>query len=122
MTGIKAILFITSCVISYSNADTQKESILNDNKNRAGIYCWTHLESGKKYVGSSVDLYRRFTQYYNIKYITRTSKSSLICRALLKHGYSSFSLDILEVCDTSVLIQREQYYIDFFKPPLLRLA
>lgn len=114
--------FTFSCALpkasdsSYSNADTQKESILNDNKNKAGIYCWTHIESGKKYVGSSVDLYRRFTQYYNIKYIIRTSKSSYICRALLKYGYSRFSLDILEYCDTSILIQREQYYIDLLKP------
>ena len=87
-----------------------------DNKNKAGIYCWTHIKSGKKYVGSSVDLYRRFTQYYNIKYIVRASKSSLICRALLKYGYSSFSLDILEICDISVIIQREQYYIDHLNP------
>ena len=63
-----------------------------------------------------MDLYRRFTQYYNIKYIIRTSKSSYICRALLKYGYSKFSLDILELCDTSILIQREQYYIDLLKP------
>lgn len=63
-----------------------------------------------------MDLYRRFTQYYNIKYITRASQSSLICRALLKYGYSGFSLDILEICDISVLIQREQFYIDLLKP------
>lgn len=114
MTGI----ILQSClpVLSYTNADTQKESILDNNKSKAGVYCWTHIESGKKYVGSSVDLYRRFMQYYNIKYITRASKSSLICRALLKYGYSSFHLDILEYCDPSVIIEREQYYIDLLKP------
>ena len=115
MTGIATnSLYLSSysCAYSYSNADTQKESILNDNKKKSGIYAWVHIESGKKYVGSSVDLYRRFTQYFNVKYLTRTSKSSYICRALLKDGYSKFSLDILELCDTSILIQREQYYID----------
>lgn len=117
MTGIKHVLFILPySELSYSNSDTQKESILNDNKNKSGIYCWTHIESGKKYVGSSVDLYRRFTQYYNIKYITRASKSSAICRALLKYGYSSFRIDILEFCDTYTLIKREQHYIDLLKP------
>ena len=40
----------------------------------------------------------------------------LIHKALLKYGYSRFSLDILEYCDTSILIQREQYYIDLLKP------
>jgi group I intron endonuclease len=55
-------------------------------------------------------------QYYNIKYITRASKSSLICRALLKYGYSKFKLEILEYCEPSILIEREQYYIDLLKP------
>lgn len=55
-------------------------------------------------------------QYYNIKYITRAAKSSLICRALFKYGYSSFRLEILEYCDPSSIIEREQYYIDLLKP------
>lgn len=117
MTGfIFSNSIVTNTCVSYANADTQKESILNDNKSKAGVYCWTHLESGKKYVGSSIDLYRRFMQYYNIKYITRAAKSSLICRALLKYGYSSFKLEILEYCDPSSIIEREQYYIDLLKP------
>ena len=117
MTGfIFSNSIVTNTCVSYANADTQKESILNDNKSKAGVYCWTHLESGKKYVGSSIDLYRRFMQYYNIKYITRAAKSSLICRALLKYGYSSFRLEILEYCDPSSIIEREQYYIDLLKP------
>lgn len=103
-------------VVCYTNADTQKELLLNDNKSKAGVYCWTRLDSEKKYVGSSVDLYRRFMQYYNIKYITRAAKSSLICKALLKYGYSSFKLEILEYCDPSLVIEREQYYIDVLKP------
>lgn len=114
MTGI--ILQCKPSVLSYTNADTQKESILNDNKSKSGVYCWTHIESGKRYVGSSVDLYRRFMRYYNIKYITRTSKSSLICRALLKYGYSAFSLEILEYCNKEDIISREQYYIDTLNP------
>lgn len=117
MTGI---LFSFSALgftyVSYTNADTQKEYILNDNKNKAGVYCWTNLESGKKYVGSSIDLYRRFMQYYNIKYIIRAAESSLICRALLKYGYSKFKLEVLEYCDPSSIIEREQYYIDLLNP------
>lgn len=115
MTGFDFSISIVP-VVSYTNADTQKELLLNDNKSKAGVYCWTHLESGKTYVGSSVDLYRRFMQYYNIKYITRAAKSSLICKALLKYGYSSFKLEILEYCDPSLVIEREQYYIDLLKP------
>jgi group I intron endonuclease len=41
---------------------------------------------------------------------------SKIYRALLKNGYSNFKLNILEYCDPSVLILREQYYLDTLNP------
>jgi group I intron endonuclease len=40
----------------------------------------------------------------------------VINRALLKYGYAKFSLEILEYCEPSKCIEREQYYIDLFKP------
>jgi len=40
----------------------------------------------------------------------------IIGKALLKYGYSNFSLEILEYCDPSKCIEREQYYIDLFEP------
>jgi hypothetical protein len=47
-----------------------------------------------------------------------------IDRALLKYGYwpkpakaLNFKLDILEYCEKSHLIEREQYYLDLLKPP-----
>jgi hypothetical protein len=42
--------------------------------------------------------------------------SVVLYRALLKYGYSNFSLDILEYCEPNVKISREQYYIDLLKP------
>lgn len=63
-------------------------------------------------------------QYYNINYITIGAKSSLICKALLKYGYSAFKLEILEYCDPDLIIEREQYYIDHLNPQfnILRVA
>lgn len=40
----------------------------------------------------------------------------LIYKALLKYGYSNFMLEILEYCEKSCLIEREQYYLDLLKP------
>ena len=40
----------------------------------------------------------------------------MIYRALLKYGYSSFKLDILEYCNPNALIEREQHYFDTLKP------
>jgi hypothetical protein len=48
----------------------------------------------------------------------------LIYKSLLKYGYSKFSLEILEYCDLSDVIKREQHYIDILKPEynILKLA
>lgn len=39
-----------------------------------------------------------------------------ISKAMIKYGYSNFTLEILEFCDPSNAILREQHYIDIFKP------
>lgn len=40
----------------------------------------------------------------------------MIYSSLLKHGYSNFTLEILEYCGPSEAISREQYYLSLFKP------
>nr|YP_010121889.1 GIY-YIG endonuclease [Monilinia fructicola]QRF72265.1 GIY-YIG endonuclease [Monilinia fructicola] len=40
----------------------------------------------------------------------------MIYRSLIKNGYSNFKLEILEYCEIDVVIEREQYYLDRFKP------
>jgi group I intron endonuclease len=54
-------------------------------------------------------------QYFNSEYLLE-HESFVICRALLKQGYSNFNLEILEYCDPKDLIKREQYYIDLLNP------
>jgi hypothetical protein len=107
-----------SPVHSYVNADLQKIDICKDNYNKTGIYRWTHIESGKSYIGSAINLSNRFKNYYNKAYLEREiiKNNSMIYKAILKHGYSSFKLDILEYCNSNVLIEREQYYFDLLKP------
>jgi len=39
-----------------------------------------------------------------------------ICRALLKYGYSNFSLAILEYCKIGDIFEREEYYFKLLKP------
>jgi group I intron endonuclease len=39
-----------------------------------------------------------------------------ICKALLKYGYSNFSFEILEYCDKSIVLQKEQHYLDLLAP------
>ena len=100
----------------YLNADILKEEILNENKSRSGVYRFVNKTNGKSYVGSSRDLRTRFKNYYSVSSLLRRKTTSVISNALLKYGYSNFSLEILEYCDLSETIKREQHYIDLLKP------
>jgi group I intron endonuclease len=77
----------------------------------------TNKENGKSYIGSSADLGARFRGYFSPKHLQSVLDrgESLIYRALLKYGYSSFKLEILEYCEKDKLKSREQYYLDHFK-------
>ena len=39
-----------------------------------------------------------------------------IHKAILKHGYSNFKVEILEFCSKEEVLAREQYYLDLLKP------
>jgi group I intron endonuclease len=47
-----------------------------------------------------------------------------IYKALLKHGYAEFRLEILEYCSADILLKREQHYFDKCKPEynMLKIA
>ncbi|UYZ01833.1 hypothetical protein OJ967_27730 (plasmid) [Peribacillus frigoritolerans] len=57
---------------------------------------------------------KRLGNYYNLN--TISTGDMLIYKALIKYGYSNFSLEILEYCDRSDTLSREQYYLDLCKP------
>jgi len=105
-------------VVSYFNADKYKFIVYKENKNKSGIYRWNNLITSKSYIGSSISLGNRFSNYYSLAYLKRRVEkgSSIIYNSLLKHGYNNFSLDILEYCEPSILIEREQFYLNKFKP------
>lgn len=98
----------------YTNADLDKESILNENKGRAGVYCWTNKVNGKIYIGSAINLYKRLVKYYNYEHLAKSNM--IINKALLNYGFSEFGLQILEYCEPDSAVSREQYYMDLLKP------
>lgn len=105
-------------IIPYSNAEKYKFIIYNENKGKSGIYRWNNFITGKSYIGFAKSLNTRLANYYSIRTINKklSKSSSAIYSAILKYGYSNFSLDIIEYCNPILLIKKEQYYIDLLKP------
>ena len=101
-------------VTIYDNADLYKLKAVKENIKKSGVYRWVNKVNGSCYVGSSINLAKRFKNYYDFNYISKNKM--LISKAILKYGYSNFRLEILEYCDLSEAISREQYYLDLLNP------
>lgn len=84
---------------------------------RPGVYLWYSKFSGKYYVGSSVDLYKRLSRYYQPGYLAYPNHTDLpIVRAITKYGLENFILVILDYTKKSNIHISEQYYIDILHP------
>lgn len=103
----------------YPNSDINKKEIIEENKDKAGVYQFINLLTGDSYIGSSTNLSRRFKQYYNYSFISSPNRGkSIIFSSILSYGYSNFSLIILEYCEIKDTIDREQFYLDLIKPKM----
>lgn len=100
--------------IKYYNADADKVNIFANNRKKIGVYRWINNFKGKTYIGSFINLSVRFYTYYSLRYLAKSNRP--MERALLKYGFSNFSLEILEYCNLEDLLKREQYYLDTLKP------
>jgi group I intron endonuclease len=107
----------------YENAYDMKKEFFNENKGKSGIYMITNKLTNEIYIGQSSDISKRFKNYFNLNYI-KSKDSIKIHKALIEHGYSNFSITILEYCnncDKSDLLVREQYYLDKLNPQYNKL-
>ncbi len=76
-----------------------------------GIYTITHIESGKVYVGSSIDLVRREKAHLsNLR--SRRHRNVHLQRAWDKYGESAFVIQVVEETTEDLLISVEQKWID----------
>ena len=101
-------------IILYINADTDKLNLFADNRGKVGVYRWINKINGNTYVGSSINISVRMYTYFSLRSLAKSNRP--IDRALLKHGFSNFSLEILEYCNEDNVLKREQYFIDLLKP------
>jgi len=91
----------------------------NSRVNRSGVYIFSRLASGRKYVGSSNSLARRLFGYFRHEY-NEKDNFGLLLPLLKKEGVAAFSLEMFIVplrypSDSYLFL--EQYYLPC--PPLI---
>lgn len=79
----------------------------------SGIYCIQNIITGKRYIGSSVDVKRRLSEHRSDLrcgvHANPYLQSSFSC-----HGESEFIFSLVEKVDKPDLASREKYWIDYY--------
>lgn len=85
----------------------------NEENRTCGIYLITNLVNGKKYVGQSNNIEKRFRDHRNNALSDKTNEKNnqIIYRAMRKYGFDNFSFEILIECEEDLLDLMEIYYI-----------
>jgi len=76
LTNFYIYPFLFAAIIpikSYSNTEADKDKIIKENNNKSGIYMLTNSINGKRYIGSSENLKRRFCEYFNENYLLKSN-------------------------------------------------
>ncbi len=86
--------------------------IHGENINRvSGVYIFLHRDSGRCYVGSSVDMGQRLTRHlWDIDH----AKQTYFGRALKKYGFEAFDYEVIVRCPKEQLLEREKFFIQFY--------
>ena len=80
-----------------------------------GIYEIKSKINSRSYIGSSENIYRRWNHHIN-NLLKNKHHSIILQRHVNKYGINDLAFSILEICNDSNLIEREQIYINNNKP------
>lgn len=75
-----------------------------------GIYCITNLKNNKKYIGQSRNIKYRWSAHKSTA-LRNSETTSILHRAIRKHGVDSFKFEVMELCEEKELDQLERKYI-----------
>lgn len=80
----------------------------------SGIYKWTCTPTGKIYIGSAINLYRR--RIWHVTDLRKgTHHNHYLQNAWNKYGESAFTFDVIELVLEPFLLEREQYWLGKLK-------
>lgn len=83
------------------------------NTERAGIYSIENTDSGKVYIGSSINISRRIGEHLRMLH-RGEHENKYLQAAWNKYGESKFTFNIKFFCEISELIEQEQKFIDAY--------
>ena len=80
-----------------------------------GIYKIVNIEDNKAYIGSAKNFLKR--KYMHFHLLSKNKHhSTYFQNAYNKYGKNNFIFEIIEKCNIEILIEREQYFINLYKP------
>lgn len=78
-----------------------------------GIYKLTNIINGKVYIGQSEDIANRMRHHIDDSKRVNDKRGQFpLYDAMRKYGHDNFKLEILEVCESKQLNEKEMYYIE----------
>jgi len=114
---LKSLINTISFTLTNLNKKSITKEILNNKlglpnskKRIPGVYIFTHINTGRKYVGSSSQLAFRLNGYINLSH----RENGLLIPLLKKEGLKNFSLEVFPFYDNYIKgseIALEQYYL-----------
>lgn len=99
----------------YDSLKDDRVNILNEQRDKSGVYCLINKINGHSYVGSSAYLASRMKNYLKNSFLKKNVNMPIV-KSLLKYGQSQFSLLILEYVELESLTIRETFYITSVMP------
>lgn len=82
--------------------------------NQCGIYCIINKVNNKKYIGKSLNIYRRIRQHINCLNKQSKNENQYFINSWLKYGRDNFYYEIIEYCKPEELEEKELYYIQLY--------
>lgn len=80
-----------------------------------GVYKITCIPNNRIYIGSAKNIKIRWNRHINDLNLDKHI-NIYMQRSFNKYGIDNFKFEIVEKCDTNILLIREQYYLDLYKP------
>lgn len=107
----QSILTAALIAVPLSDRDALRSTFLGV----TGVYVLYSTNTDRYYIGSSINIYLRVTDYIQPGYQTARPNHPIV-RAILKHGLDNFQVLLLKECSSTDVRAAEQEAIDRYKP------